>query len=82
MSAPGQAQIPDVIPPPRPPPPPEPPVEEPERDEPNEPDYKPPLVPPLPVLNHRWTKGALPPPAVQTIYVPAESLIYICDRRF
>ena len=51
--APGQAQVPDVIPPPRPPPPPKPPVEEPERDEPNEPDYKPRPVPPPPVLNHR-----------------------------
>ena len=61
MSAPGQAQVPDVIQPPRPPPLPVPPVEGPERDEPNEPDYKPPLIPPLPVLNHRWTNGALPP---------------------
>ena len=60
MSASCQAQVPDVIPTPRPPPPPEPPVEEPERDEPNEPDYKPPFVPPPPMLNHRWTKAALP----------------------
>ena len=57
MSAPGQAQVPDVIPPLLP----VPPVEGPERDEPNEPDYKPPLIPPLPMLNHRWTNGALPP---------------------
>jgi len=52
MSVPGQAQVRDVIPPPRPPPPPVPPLEEPERDEPNEPDYKPPQIPP-PVLNRR-----------------------------
>ena len=52
MSAPEQAQVPDVTPPPRPPPPPMPPVQEPERDEPNEPDYKPPQTPP-PVLNRR-----------------------------
>ncbi len=48
MSAPGRAQVPDVIPPPRRPPP----VEEPERDEPNEPDYKPPQILP-PMLNRR-----------------------------
>jgi len=56
MSVPGQAQVPDVIPPPRPPPPPVPPLEEPERDEPNEPDYK----PPPPVLNRHWIRGTLP----------------------
>jgi len=55
MSAPGQAQVPDVVPPPRPPTPPVPPLEEPERDEPNEPDYKPPQIPP-PVLNRSWNQ--------------------------
>ena len=54
MSAPVQAQRPEVIVPPPPPPPPVLPPEDPERDDPQEPDYKPP-----PVLNCSWDPRVL-----------------------
>ena len=58
MSAPVQAQRPEVIVPPPLPPPPVLPPEDPERDDPQEPDYKPPPVPP-PVLNCSWDQRVL-----------------------